>query len=100
MMGTKVAAALAATGWGLALADNVGLINLDDKQSNFCLAAAITLTAWAMMCKRRRPLGAAYDLGYENGRRDAMVQNNGPDGGKLMGLHRKIIEPLCDRVGT
>jgi hypothetical protein len=29
-----------------------------------------------------------------------MVQNNGPDGGKLIDLHRKIIEPLCGKVGT
>jgi hypothetical protein len=100
MLGMKVAVAAAAVSWGLALADNVGLINLDDKQSNFCLAAAITLTACVMTCIRRRPLGAAYDLGYENGRRDAMVQNNGPDGGKLIDLHRKIIEPLCGKVGT
>jgi hypothetical protein len=37
-----------------------------------------------MLSARNRPLGAAYELGYERGRRDAILEANGrgPRGGK------------------
>jgi hypothetical protein len=100
MVRTKVAMVLAGAGWVSALADMLGALDLSTKQSNFCLAAAVTLTAGVMLCVRRRPLGAAYDLGYENGRRDALLTNNSPDGGRLVELHRKVIEPLCDKMSV
>ena len=36
------------------------------------LSVAITCTASCMLQRFHRPLGAAYDLGYETGRRDAI----------------------------
>jgi len=98
MMVTKVATVLAGTSWGCAIADVIGLLDLTPKQSNFALAAAITLTAAVMVCVRRRPLGAAYDLGYEMGRRDAIRSQNSPDGGRLVNLRRKVIEPTCSKL--
>jgi hypothetical protein len=100
MVRTKVTALLAAAGWAFSVVDMLGVIDLSAKQSNFCLAAAAVLTAMVMLCVRRRPLGAAYDLGYENGRRDALLTNNSPDGGRLVELHRKVIEPLCDKMSV
>lgn len=92
---TIVTAAGAATGWCIALAEAFGVIHLTLTQSQVALGAGMTMTAGIIACVRRRPLGAAYDLGYEDGRRDAM---RGPDGGRVLHLHKRDIEPCEEAV--
>lgn len=92
---TVMSATGATAGWGIALADAIGLIHLTLAQSQLALGAGMTLTAGIMLCVRRRPLGAAYDLGYEEGRRDAM---RGPGGGRVLQLHKRDLEPREEAV--
>lgn len=42
----------------------------------FALAVAVSATAYLAMHCYQRPLGEAYELGYERGRRDAMRAAN------------------------
>lgn len=77
----------------LALLDAIGVIGLEDSQSNFALGLAMTLSAGVMLCIRRRPLGQAYDMGYETGRRDA-IRAASCSPGKVHRLERLVIEPL------
>ena len=42
----------------------------------FALSVGIVSVAWLMLACRNRPLGAAFELGYDQGRRDAMRDTN------------------------
>ena len=94
-----VAMVLAGIGWAIATLDVVGVIQLQDAQSNFALGTAMTLTAGVMLCVRRRPIGQAYDMGYAIGRRDA-IRAASCRPGSVIKLERQVIEPLpeWDRV--
>jgi len=89
----------AGVGWAIAALDLLGVIDLEDAQSNFALGAAMTLTAGVMLCVRRRPIGQAYDMGYAVGRRDA-IRAASCRPGSVIKLERHVIEPLpeWDRV--
>ena len=93
--GKTIATITAAAAWLAAAADMMGLLDLTLEQSQFALCVALAMSAGVMLCIRRRPLGDAYDMGYENGRRDALRASNGPGGGgRLVQFERKTIEPL------
>jgi len=65
-------------GWLTAGSDILGCIpeGYDDGLSRFAAAVAICCTAWLMMQGHQRPIGKAYELGYQAGRRDQMVEAN------------------------
>ena len=42
----------------------------------FFLSVGIVSTVWMLLACRNRPLGAAFELGYEAGRRDALRDAN------------------------
>ena len=42
----------------------------------FFLAVGIVSSVWMLMACRNRPLGAAFELGYEMGRRDSIREAN------------------------
>ena len=86
-------AVIAGIGWAVAALDMLGVLDLTFEQSNFALCAAVALTAGVMLCIRRRPLGTAYDMGYEHGRRDA-VRLASCTSGRVVHLERKVVEPL------
>ena len=58
------------------MADAIPGVPLDmpPNLANLCLAAAVAFTGFVMLRCYQRPLGAAYDLGYKAGRRDAVVE--------------------------
>lgn len=73
----RLAAVAATISWGLAATDALAHeLTFETASSNLILSAAIVATAWLMHSSRNRPLGAAYDLGYEAGLRDAMLAAN------------------------
>lgn len=96
---TKIISATGASaGWGTAAADVLGIIDLDVAHSQFALAVALSLTAGLMLCVRRRPLGAAYDLGFDDGYKHAMRSQNGPGGGRVVQFRKRDLEP-CGKTG-
>ena len=42
----------------------------------FCLSVGIVSAVWMLLACRNRPLGAAFELGYDMGRRDALLDAN------------------------
>jgi hypothetical protein len=76
----SIAIAGTVIGWGSA----AGLIFIDTITQAHVLAQALMLgvgivsTAWLMLCCRNRPMSAAFELGYEMGRRDALRERNEP----------------------
>jgi hypothetical protein len=91
-----VTSTVAGIGWALALLDVVGVVDLSIKQSQFALGVAMTLTAGVVLCVRRRPIGAAYDMGYAAGRRDAIRESSARPG-RTIRLERKVVEPIRAR---
>lgn len=88
MWSSRCAGVGAVVGWAVAVLDAAVMVDLTPEVSRLALAAGISLTMWVMLCLRRRPLGQAYDLGYEHGRRDGIRAGNGPGGGRVVRLRR------------
>lgn len=74
-MWKKPAAAIGAgLAWGVGVADVIPGVALPTDVARLCVMAAGVLTGFVMLRCYQRPLGAAYDLGYKAGRRDAVVE--------------------------
>jgi hypothetical protein len=76
----SIAIAGTVIGWGSA----AGLIFIDSIAQAHVLAQAFMLSVgivsvfWLFLTCRRRPMSAAFELGYEMGRRDALRERNRP----------------------
>lgn len=72
------ATAVAGVSWGLAAADIFapGVVLLPADGERLLLAVAVCSTLCLMIRCYQRPLGAAYDMGYEAGRRDVILEAN------------------------
>lgn len=70
--------AVAGVAWGVAAADLFSLLPAayDDSLSRFAGFVALAATARLMLWCHNRPIGQAYELGYDRGRRDQMREAN------------------------
>ena len=93
-MKCKIAAVAGAIiGWGGACL----LVFIDREGADVVMAQAgalslgITSCAWLMLCAWRRPIAETYAYAYDLGRRDALRQMDGPDGGgRVVQLMRSV----------
>jgi hypothetical protein len=74
-----LAVVVAGVAWGVAFADLVPGVPITEPMLMVALSVAICATAYVMMNCYQRPLGDAYTIGYEMGRRDAMLAANRRD---------------------
>jgi hypothetical protein len=76
----SIAIAGTVTGWGSA----ASLIFISDPTGthilvqNFALSVGILSGLWVILLNRRRPMSAAFELGYEMGRREGFKERNRP----------------------
>jgi hypothetical protein len=73
----------AVAAWLVLLVDAVGLLPGTRPLSVALLAFGVgmTSTVWLLLRAYHRPLAACYQLGYEDGKREAGARADGPDGG-------------------
>lgn len=67
---------IATAAWTATTLNAVGLMPYPDQVDRVVVGIAVCATARLMFWCHQRPLGAAYDLGYEAGRRDQMRKAN------------------------
>jgi hypothetical protein len=89
-----VASAAGTVAWGMLLADAVSeQFELDPAGSNFILGVGCLALSWIMLCARNRPVAAAYELGFERGRREVMLAANGRDNVVHLAAARRQLAP-------
>jgi hypothetical protein len=71
-----VATVVAGIAWGVSFCDLIPSVPLTDHMFALAMALAVVSTAYVMMHCYQRPLGDAYEIGYEMGRRDAILRAN------------------------
>ena len=69
---------LAGSAWAVTTLDVIGLLpaGYTDGMDRVVVGVAVCATGKLMLLGHQRPIGAAYDLGYQNGRRDQMRKAN------------------------
>lgn len=72
----RLATVVAGIAWGAAFADLLPGVPMTSKVFTLALALAIVASAYVMINCYQRPLGDAYEIGYEMGRRDAILTAN------------------------
>lgn len=83
---------IAGASWGTVGFDVIDPAELlTGQQTGFLLAVAVCSSAFLMMRCYQRPLGVAYDMGYEAGRRDALLEANHVSSRRLVELHRRQV---------
>lgn len=89
----------AGVAWAVVVMDSIGLLPVDYtmEAGRVAFGGAILASVQLMLWSHQRPIGQAYDLGYEAGRRDQMRVANRPvtpirrNAGGLVEFNRKAL---------